>query len=208
MFRPSWIRSALVAGLVSTAALGLVACGSSQPTVKMAQVSPGTMPAGGEWPGVYYNQVYGFLHITETSGAVQGAWRSAGGDKWGELYGETEGDLLRFSWTEHKIGLVGPQATSQGKGYFKYTVPKEAHELKGEWGLGESDAGNSWDCVKQLNMEPDPKSVRPDEMESRVGAEGFDGAAGDKKVDAMDKPEEAAPAEEEAPPPPAKKKGK
>ncbi|HSC89729.1 MAG TPA: hypothetical protein VLC09_20755 [Polyangiaceae bacterium] len=197
MLQPTWIRSALVLGLATTLSLGAVACGGgNQPGVKTAQVSPSAMPDGGQWPGVYYNQVYGFLHITETSGAIQGAWRNANGDKWGELYGESEGDLIRFTWKEHKIGVVGPQATSEGKGYFKYTIPKagEAHELQGEWGLGESDAGNSWNCVKQQNQEPDPKSVRPDEMESRVGAEGFDGAGGDKKVN-----DEGEKAPEEAP---------
>ncbi len=211
MLRKTWIRSALCAGLVLTAANGLTACGGgSQAGVKVAQVSPGTMPDGGNWEGVYYNQVYGMLHITETNNAVQGAWRNTNGDKWGELFGEIEGDLLRFSWKEHKIGVVGPQATSEGKGYFKYTTPKqgEAHELKGEWGLGESDAGHGWDCVKQLNVEPDPKSVRPDEMEARVGAEGFDGATGDKKPEPEAPPEEEkkeeAPAEQPAP----KKKSK
>lgn len=193
------IRSTLCVALTLTAALGSVACGGSkQPAHNVAQVSPGPLPAGGKWEGVYYNQVYGFLHITEANNAVQGAWRTAAGDKWGELFGEIEGDLLRFSWKEHKIGVVGPNATSEGKGYFKYTIPKEgeAHELIGEWGLGESNAGHSWNSVKQLNQEADPKSVRPDELESRVGAGGFDGAAGDKSVGPKKSEEPAEDADE------------
>lgn len=218
MFAKTWMRSALCAGLVLTAASGVTACGGSGPEAKHAQVSAGAMPAGGSWQGVYYNQVYGFLHITDTNNAVQGAWRNTNGDKWGELFGEIEGDLLTFTWKEHKIGVVGPNATSEGKGYFKYVVPKEgeAHELRGEWGLGESNSGHSWNCVKQLNQEADPKSVRPDEMESRVGAEGFDGAAGDKPVENVATPppaakDEKAPTDEKAPeaeekPAPSKKK--
>lgn len=180
MLGKSMSRWALCLGLVVPLSLSTIACGgSNKPATNVANVQAGALPEGGKWEGVYYNQLYGFLHITETNGAVQAAWRTTAGDKWGELYGEIEGDLLRFSWKEHKIGVVGPQATSQGKGYFKYTIPKagEAHELKGEWGLGESNAGHSWDCVKQVNQEPDPKSVRPDELESRVSDDSFDGPA-------------------------------
>ena len=168
------------------------------------------MPDGGTWEGVYYNQTYGFLHLTVSNGAAQGAWRTTAGDKWGEMYGEIEGDLLRFSWTEHKVGVVGPQAKSEGKGYFLYRIPKEgeAHTLKGEWGLGESDAGHTWDCVKQMNQEADPKSVRPDEFENRVGAEGFDGAKGDAKEPEAPPAEEEKPAAEEEKPVEEKKKKK
>lgn len=154
------------------------------------------MPAEGEWEGVYYNQVFGFLHLTTSNGAAQGAWRTTSGGKWGELYGEIEGNLLKYTWTEYKVGVVGPNAKSEGKGYFLYTIPKadEAHELKGEWGLGENAVGHSWDCVKQMNEEPDPKSVRPNEMEAAVGATGFDGAKGDED---LGEPAEEAPSEQE-----------
>ena len=154
------------------------ACGPKADVVKTADhISPAPMPAEGEWRGVFYSPTYGYLHITEMSGAVQGAWRTTNGSKWGELYGQLDGDLLRFSWTEHKIGVVGPNAVSKGRGYFLYRIPnpKEAHELDGEWGLGDDEVGHNWDCVKQKNMEADPKSVRPNELESNVGAGGFDG---------------------------------
>jgi hypothetical protein len=176
------------------------ACSSQKETVTVANVQAAPMPEGGQWEGVYYHQVYGFLHLTESSGAVQGAWRTTAGDKWGELFGEAEGDLLRYSWTEHKVGVVGPNSKSEGKGYFKYSIPKpdEAHEIKGEWGLGESDAGHGWDCLKQLNMEPDPKSVRPNELESQVGASGFDGTKGDSQIGPQEKPKDDAEGDGEA----------
>lgn len=190
-------RTAL-ALVVTLGTLTTVGC-AKKDTVLVSNVQAGTMPDGGEWQGVYYHQVYGFLHITETSGAVQGAWRTAAGDKWGELFGEVEGDLLRFSWTEYKVGVVGPNAKSEGKGYFKYVIknPDEAHEIRGEWGLGESDAGHSWDCIKQTNMAPDPKSVRPNELESQVGATGFDGEKGDASIGQQEKKAEEKPEGEE-----------
>ncbi|MCH2110688.1 MAG: hypothetical protein MK135_15305 [Polyangiaceae bacterium] len=188
------VQASIVA-LVTCVSLGSTACGPKAPVVKTADhIEVGVLPAGQEWPGVYYSQSYGFLHITETSGAISGAWRTTAGDKWGELWGEANGDLVRFKWTEHKIGVVGPSATSEGRGYFKYVVknPKEPAELVGEWGLGENEAGHPWNCLKQKNMDPDPKSVRPDEMESRVGAAGFDGNQGDAAVEVTDDSEEEA----------------
>lgn len=184
-------KSTALALVLAFGTLTTVGC-AKKDTVVVSNVQAGAMPAGGEWQGVYYHQVYGFLHLTETSGAVQGAWRTAAGDKWGELFGEVEGDLLRFSWTEYKVGVVGPNAKSEGKGYFKYFVPRadEAHEIRGEWGLGESDAGHGWDCIKQTNMEADPKSVRPNELESQVGATGFDGEKGDAAIGKQEKTED------------------
>ena len=176
---------ALTMGLSLFAASTTVACSSTQTQVKTADhIKPGAMPDGGEWQGVYYDQLLGFLHITTSGNAAQGAWRTTAGDKWGELYGEIDGDMLRYTWTERKVGVVGPGAKSEGKGYFKYTIPKanEPHVLKGEWGMGENEVGHPWESLKQTNMEPDPKSVRPDEMESQVGASGFDGAKGDADI--------------------------
>lgn len=165
-----------------------VACGPSQPANTVKDVQPGTMPSGQEWKGVYYSQMYGFLHLTEDGGAINGAWRTTAGDKWGELHGEVKGDLLKYTWEEHKIGAVGPDASSSGSGYFFFRIPKEgeAPEIQGEWGLGDSNAGQTWSAVKQKNMEPDPKSVRPSEIEGRVGGGGWDD---DKREADVDSPE-------------------
>lgn len=157
----------------------------------MAQLKPGTMPEGGKWRGVYYSTIYGYLHLVTDGDNVSGKWRTAEGDKWGELNGKTEGDILRFKWTEHKIGMFGPSATSEGHGYFRYIVPKmdnSDHELKGEWGLGDSDAGNPWDAIKQRNLDPDPDSVMPDESQSAITGGDWDGSKSDKASGGKDEP--------------------
>jgi hypothetical protein len=202
MFKRTIVSSVLVVG-ISMSSLAMTACGGGKPQVMTADhITASAMPAGGEWRGVYFNQTFGFLHVTTSGQSAQGSWRTAAGDKWGELYGEFEGDVLKYTWTEYKVGVVGPNAKSEGKGYFKYTIPTEgeAHELKGEWGLGDNAVGHSWDCVKQMNQEPDPDSVRPNEMESAVGAQGFDGAKGDTDLEEKpegDKPKEGQPKEGE-----------
>jgi len=188
------VKLGLLTALVLPSALSLSGCGPSN-EVKHAQIKAGELPAGAEWQGVYYSPVYGYLHLLVDGKTSQGAWRTGGGDAYGELQGEVDGDVLRYTWTQHKIGQVGKEAESNGKGYFKYLTPKEgeAHKIAGEWGLGESDAGNTWDAVKQTNMQPNPASVKPDEIEGKVNAGGWDeDDKGDskKKSDDGDAPSE------------------
>ena len=168
--------------------------GQKSSEVARANVKAGDMPEGADWTGVYYSTLYGFLHINKEGKSVSGVWRTANGDAWGELHGEVMGDLLRFSWTEHKIGMVGPSATSSGKGYFKYVRPEgnEEDKIVGEWGLNASDSGNDWDAVKQRNMLPDPDSVKPDELERQGSGGGWDEETAPPPK-AGDKGEEVAP---------------
>ena len=187
MFVRNRVLLSLLTALVIPSALSLSACGPSN-DVKHAQIKAGEMPAGAEWQGVYFSPVYGYLHVVVDGKTAQGAWRTSGGDAYGELQGETDGDILRYTWTQHKIGMVGKEAESTGKGYFRYSIPKEgeAHKIAGEWGLGDSDAGNTWEAVKQTNMQPNLDSVKPDEIEGKVNAGGWDSddkGGGTKKDD-------------------------
>jgi hypothetical protein len=163
-------RSLVLPAAVLGAALGLasleVACKPPPPTT--ANVKAGDLPAAGDWSGVFYSPLYGHLHLVKEGNIVSGKWRTTNGDKWGELHGEVTGDLLKYKWVEHRIGMIGPGSTTEGHGYFKYYVPADEnanHEIKGEWGLDASEIGNPWQAVRQRNMLPDPNSVQPDETE-------------------------------------------
>ena len=168
------LRSLSFSFVISVAGT-LIACGPGS-DVKHASVKPGPLPEGGEWNGVYFSTQFGYLHLVSDNKSANGAWRTAAGDAWGEMSGECDGDLLRYEWTERKIGAIGADATKKGHGYFKYTIPKpgEPHKIVGQWGLGESDAGNPWEAVKQIRMEPKPESVKPDEVEGRTNVGGWD----------------------------------
>ncbi|HVY26370.1 MAG TPA: hypothetical protein VHB79_07440 [Polyangiaceae bacterium] len=182
------VLSSLSFSLVVSVAAALVGCGPGNGDVKHATLKPGPMPAGGEWNGVYFSTQFGYLHLVSDNKSANGAWRTAAGDAWGELSGECDGDLLRYQWTERKIGAIGADATKKGHGYFRYTIPNpsEPHKIVGEWGLGESDAGAPWEAVKQIRMEPKPESVKPDEIEGRTNVGGWDEdekKGGDSKSD-------------------------
>lgn len=176
------VLSSLSFSLVVSVAAALVGCGPGSGDVKHATLKPGPMPAGGEWNGVYFSTQFGYLHLVSDNKSANGAWRTSAGDAWGEMSGECDGDLLRYQWTERKIGAIGADATKKGHGYFRYTIPNpaEPHKIVGEWGLGESDAGAPWEAVKQIRMEPKPESVKPDEIEGRTNVGGWDDE-GEKK---------------------------
>lgn len=164
-------RIVLLLGLMMPVA-GAIGCGGGHGGgAKSANITPGEMPEGASWKGVYYSTLYGFLHIKDDGDGLKGAWRTVAGDAWGEMSGKSDGNIFRFEWTEHRIGMVGPSAVRSGRGYFRYVKTateevKSADEIQGEWGLGDSETGNAWKATKQTNMEPDLKSVKPDEVES------------------------------------------
>lgn len=180
-FRRSLFPLMLSLAVGAPLAIGALGC-DNKPAPKVAAVKAGDMPEGGDWTGVYYDQTNGYLHAVKEGDTVSAKWRTTNGDAWGELSGKVTGDLLKFEWKEHRIGMVGPTATRSGRGYFKYTVPKadEAHVIKGEWGLGTDETGMKWEGVKQLNRKPDPNSVMPDEIEGRGQGGGWDETPGGK----------------------------
>jgi hypothetical protein len=172
---------ALCAVLVAGAIVPLaVACGGTQ---KAASTVPraGDMPAGGDWNGVYFNPTYGYLHLVKVGSAINGKWRNGVGDKWGEMHGQVVGDLFNFEWKETTIGMVGPSATTTGRGYFKYVQPPGEnvdHEIRGEWGLGSKRTGVPWTALKQRHVRPDPSSVVPDETQKVKGSAWDEGESG------------------------------
>jgi hypothetical protein len=156
------LRSICFAVALTTSAIGLVGC-SSGGGAKNAKVASGPMPEGEQWTGVYYHPVFGYLHMQEEGSNVIARWKRTDHSYWGELSGTTTGNVLHYTWKEHKIGMVGASATTHGKGYFVYTVNKEnIGELHGEYGLNDDETGSGWNNVKQLRMPPDLKSIGGD----------------------------------------------
>jgi hypothetical protein len=157
---------ALVAPLLSTA------CGGGSNRAGAAAVKPGNMPEMGSWEGVFFNPMWGFLHIKQEATSFTGRWKRTDESAWGEMHGTVTGDVARFEWLEHKVGLIGAASTTKGRGYFRYTRPEGDNvddHLIGEWGLNEDEiGGGEWDAVKQRNMKPDLNSIKAD-TEPTVG---------------------------------------
>jgi hypothetical protein len=159
------MKTLAVSGLMVAfaVALGPALVGCGEPPPKTAQITAGEMPPGEEWKGVYYHPVYGKLHLIEEGTNVVGRWKRTDQSHWGELSGTVTGNVLRYTWKEHKVGMVGASMTTTGKGYFVYKVNGEnIGELHGQFGLGQDEVGSDWRCVKQQREQPDLKSINGD----------------------------------------------
>lgn len=155
-------RTFALATAVAAGALSLGACGG-QKEAKTANVTPGSMPSGERWSGVYYHPVFGHLHLQEQGSNIVGRWKRTDQSHWGELSGTVNGNVLHYTWKEHKVGMIGPAATTRGRGYFVYSVnDQNIGELDGEFGLNDSEVGSSWKNVKQANQAPDLQSIGGD----------------------------------------------
>ncbi len=170
--RTTRLLSVVLTAVALAAPLTVTGCGGSQANPKTAAIKPGNLPAGATWDGVYFNPIWGYLHIVADGNSFKGKWERPDKSAWGEMHGELTGDVARFDWVEHKAGMVGPSATVQGKGYFRYVQPPGDNvddRLKGEWGFEDAEVGGGdWDCVKQRNQKPDLNSIHG-ESESGVG---------------------------------------
>jgi hypothetical protein len=147
--------------ILFSVALALAACGRAKPA-KTAKVESGPMPADAEWSGVYYSPAFGTLHLVQEGNLVNGRWQRPTKGKWGELQGNANGNLLRFDWKEYTTGLVGPNSTKSGKGYFQYSRPSGDNVddlIAGQVGRDEDEVGTPWDAVKQRNVKPDLDAI-------------------------------------------------
>lgn len=141
-------------------ALATTACGGGGGAAKFPHVTAGELPSGESWPGVYYNPVYGYLHMVEQDGSIVGRWKRTDSSHWGELSGSVDGNVLHFTWKEHKYGAVGPAADSKGTGQFVYKLgSNNIAELDGAYALDDSTDVGDWHCVKQMNQKPDLDSI-------------------------------------------------
>ncbi|WP_146647338.1 hypothetical protein [Labilithrix luteola] len=158
-------RAAVAAVVVvssAASAFAVTACGDGG-GAKSANVKSGPMPENEAWNGVYFHPVYGYLHLIEEGNNVVGRWKRADQSHWGELSGTVTGNVVHFTWKEHKIGMIGASATTHGKGYFAYKLDPEGHAvLDGEYGLNDEEIGADWHNVKQARMQPDLKSIGGD----------------------------------------------
>jgi hypothetical protein len=130
--------------------LALAACGGGAP-----EIVAKSMPAGGNFTGVYFSPQYGEMNLIQNGSAVIGEYKQE--MRSGKIQGEATGDLLKFEWTEKKAMVSNRAQEARGHGYFRYVVDSSNgdHVLKGEWGLGdETTGGGPWNGYKAKNKEP------------------------------------------------------
>ncbi len=169
------LRALSVASFVAIAALSTLGCGAAG-DAKTANITPGNMPDGESWTGVYYHPVYGYMHIVEQDTNVIGKWKRTDQSHWGQLSGTKQGNVLHFTWTEHIYCRSDPSSISKGRGVFVYKVGKEGiAETDGQFGLDDSEVGGDWHMVKQQRQAPELNNI-PGNVPCGAGGGGVGGA--------------------------------
>jgi hypothetical protein len=157
----AWLYGVGMAVALATAGGALAGCGGGSGP-KFGNIKAGELPSGESWAGVYYNPVYGYLHMVDQGENVVGRWKRTDSSHWGELSGTAEGNVMHFQWKEHQYGAVGPSSDIKGEGVFVYKMGESAPELDGQYSLADSNSVGQWHCVKQLNTKPDLNSINGD----------------------------------------------
>lgn len=142
--------TALLATLVGATLLG--ACGGAGGG--RANVSPGAMPSGATFTGVYSSPQYGEIHMIQTGAQVVAEYSHD--ERRGRIQGTAQGNLLRFEWTDTRELVVGRPNVTRGRGYFQYTRGEDNSDyLVGEWGHENNETGGGpWRAVRLRNRQP------------------------------------------------------
>ncbi len=135
------------AGIVMVALLA--GCGGGG-----ANVTPGPMPAGGTFTGVWHSPQYGEMNMIQTGNHVIGEYVKD--ERSGRIQGTVDGDIMHFQWQESREMVSGSPSITRGHGYFRYQIGQDGDAyVKGEWGIDANESGGGpWNAVKSRRGHP------------------------------------------------------
>lgn len=111
-----------------------------------ADVSPGVMPEGGSFGGVWNSPQYGRMDMVQTGATIVGEYTK--NERSGRLEGTVQGDLMRFTWSERRELVAGVPRLNRGHGYFRLVKDAEGFKLIGEWGHDDNETGGGpWNAI-------------------------------------------------------------
>ena len=147
-----------------------------------ANVSPGPMPDGETYTGVWHSPQYGEMQLVQTGNAVVGEY--VHDERRGRIQGTATGDLLRFEWSESRELVAGRPTTTRGRGYFRFEVGDDNDRyLVGEWGHDANETGGGpWRAVRDRRRRPSLSGGTAGSSSSG-GEEGDSGESGDSFPD-------------------------
>lgn len=146
------LASSLATSLVLAFSLALGACGGGGGG--RANVTPGVMPQGETFTGVFHSPQYGEMQFVQTGNQVVGEYVKD--ERRGQIQGTVTGDILRFEWSERRELVQGRPNTTRGRGYFRFVVGEDTDfYLVGEWGHDNNETGGGpWRAVRDRRRRP------------------------------------------------------
>jgi hypothetical protein len=124
--------------------MAAAACGGGGGRVAL---TPGAMPEGGQFGGVWNSPQYGRMDMVQTGSTIVGEYTK--NERSGRIEGTAQGDLMRFTWTERRELVAGVPRVNRGRGYFRIVKDAEGFKLLGEWGHDDDETGGGpWNAVR------------------------------------------------------------
>ncbi len=166
------LQSLTQAALLSVSFASIGACGGGS----AGAPSPTTMPEGGTFTGVFDSPQYGRLQMRQNGTTVIGEYVKD--EREGRIEGNANGNVLRFTWVEHREMIRGRPTSTRGRGYFQYVIDEnQNHALAGFWGHDDSETnGGPWRAIKSRRAQPqlstDSPSNDPDTQETNPNSDG------------------------------------
>lgn len=166
-------RASLLATFGISFALSVLAlgCGGGG----RANLTPGPMPDGETFTGVWHSPQYGTMQMVQTGSAVVGTYERD--ERRGRIQGTVTGDLMRFEWSETREMVAGRRTTTRGRGYFRFTVGGDGDAyVVGEWGHDDNETGGGpWRAARDRRRRPSidssgAASSGSDAAEERAGS--------------------------------------
>ncbi len=153
------LASSLATSLVLAFSLALGACGGGGGG--RANVTPGVMPQGETFTGVFHSPQYGEMQFVQTGNQVVGEYVKD--ERRGQIQGTVTGDILRFEWSERRELVQGRPNTTRGRGYFRFVVGEDTDfYLVGEWGHDNNETGGGpWRAVRDRRRRPSVSAASP-----------------------------------------------
>ena len=140
--------------LLALLSLSVGGCGTSSPPMP----SPGPVPTGAQFQGVWYSPQFEQMYLRRTGDKVRGVYTYKYG---GTFEGEVQGNLLMFKWIEPGKASEA-RRDIQGRGYFELTQGPKGPMLKGRWGYNEdAQGGGPWTAERIRDLEEgDPVDIK------------------------------------------------
>lgn len=160
---------AILAGCPSSG--GGAAGGPQWPTA--SKLSPTPLPVGASWHGVFFINTpgtRGTMHVLLSGDdKIHGCWLAEDKHARATFVGTIKENIAMFDWTQKRVGFAG--APERVTSYLVMTPdPEGRHRVKGEYGADlSSDAGSTWEGIKQKNAEAKDDGCKLEEGDTLPG---------------------------------------
>ena len=139
---------------------------------------PASCPPASRGSGVYYNPVYGYLHIDRAGRQHRRPLEAHRREPLGRAQRHRRGQRAALHVERAQVRRRRPQRrTRRAPASSSTRWARDVGELDGQYALEDSDSVGEWHCVKQISMKPDLNSINGDNPSDSAGTSATSGSS-------------------------------